>query len=358
MESMHYADYANRLNTLHNTLSAISTKGNDQARENARVELLAALESVDRFMKSFEPETTEFRSECNRRVASTNELLSSRTSDGVPISRRILVKAQSSLQEIMNSAASVSMRKSRECVTALDTLAKELKAARDAEITAFNNLENKMNDNNLMDLLHRLREDSEVTHSDASSKIRDSTKRWNTVKTLSNPRPVIEYQEEQEFRSTSISNAFGAGAGGPGGAPDPEKLLRDAGKNIGKVGKTVANLPGKAAKEGVKVMTDTVNTVGSGVVDFATTGANGMVKGVTKFSKAAKSTTEKATGAFFGATDDSSQHSGHGHNGGNSTSGGSNTFLGMDLSGGGGNNSGSSRKKSAGAMSFFNPLDL
>jgi hypothetical protein len=37
MDSMHFADYSNRMNTLHTTLGSISTKGSEQAREGCRV---------------------------------------------------------------------------------------------------------------------------------------------------------------------------------------------------------------------------------------------------------------------------------------------------------------------------------
>lgn len=117
MDSMHFADFANKMNNIFNVLSSISTKGGDESRENARGELLNSLEMVNRFMKSFEEETNDFKAECRRRLASTNELLTSRTasgSDGGAITRRVLVKAQSSLQEIMNTAAAVSLQKAKE----------------------------------------------------------------------------------------------------------------------------------------------------------------------------------------------------------------------------------------------------
>ena len=62
MDSMHFADYANKMNSIFNILSNISTKGNEQAREQAKNELLQAFEQVNKFMKVFEEETVEFRS--------------------------------------------------------------------------------------------------------------------------------------------------------------------------------------------------------------------------------------------------------------------------------------------------------
>ena len=116
MDSMHFADFANKMNNIFNVLSSISTKGNDDQRENTRGELLNALEMVNRFMKSFDEETTDFKAECRRRLTSTNELLTTRPADGGAITRRVLVKAQSSLQEIMNTAAALSLQRAREAM--------------------------------------------------------------------------------------------------------------------------------------------------------------------------------------------------------------------------------------------------
>ena len=53
MDSMHFAEYANRMNTVHSHLCAISTTGNEQAREGCRVELLASADSISKFMTLF-----------------------------------------------------------------------------------------------------------------------------------------------------------------------------------------------------------------------------------------------------------------------------------------------------------------
>ena len=271
MDSMHFADYANRMNTLHSTLGSISTKGNEQAREGCRIEMLASVEAVSRFMKSFDVDTEEFRVESKKRLASTNELLSTPVEGG--IGRRILVKAQSSMQEIMNSAAYVSMKKSKEALEQLEKLSSDLKSARDSEVASFNEMEVKMQESGLMDVLHRLREDSEAIHGDAASKLRDGIKRWNLVKKQSSPRPVAEYKEESvpSFQP-STSNADLS--------IDPEKLLRDTGTKIGQIGKMAVHMPGKAVGGGVKA-----------AIDMANMGVTGVVKGgkgaVTGFSNGA-----------------------------------------------------------------------
>lgn len=205
MDAMHFGDYANRMNTLHSTLGSISTNGNEKAREGCRIELLASVEAVNRFLKSFDTDTEEFKAESKRRLSSTNELLSS--PGGQSIGRRVLVKAQNNLQEIMNTAAMVSMKKARDSLNALEVLAKELKSIRDTELAAFVDLEPKMKVADSMDLLHRLKEDSEVIHNDANSKIRDSIKKWTAIKNQSNARPVSEFREE----ATSPQNTSTAG---------------------------------------------------------------------------------------------------------------------------------------------------
>ena len=79
----------------------INTKGSDKqssdknTRETARGELLTQLENVKRFMAAFEEDTGDFRGEYQRRVGQISELLTSPSVDGGPLSRRLLVKAQS-----------------------------------------------------------------------------------------------------------------------------------------------------------------------------------------------------------------------------------------------------------------------
>lgn len=230
MDSMHFADYSNKMNSIFNNLQSIQTKGNDAARETAKNEILAALELVNRFMKSFEEETAEFKAEVRRRIASTSELLTSRPAgESGGISRRILVKAQSSLQEIMNSAAGVSLSKSKEAVDDLERLNKELKNARTSQVAEFQSLEDRMQANNILDMLYRLREDMEIVNSDAGSKIRDALKRWNLVKSQSTQRPVAEYSEESESSLPGLSGL-------------PLSLPGPSGKGLAEVGQSFRNV--------------------------------------------------------------------------------------------------------------------
>ena len=296
MDSMHFQDYVNRMNTIQTTLGSISTRGNEHAREGCRIELLASVEAVNRFMTSFDTDTEEFKAESNRRLSSTRELLSIPADGG--IGRRILVKAQSSLQEIMNSVASVSMKKSRESLTTLDALSKDLKSARDIEVSMFTEMESKMQESNLLDLLHRLREDSEVVHSDSGSKLRDGTKRWTSVKNQSAPRPVAEYSEDAVIRAPSITTH---------GPELPsigiEGFIRDTGTIIGNTGKKAVTLPGKAAADGVKATMGFVNMGVTGVVKGSKDAVNGFSNGATKVVKAGKTAVQPVEKLFGIETD-------------------------------------------------------
>eukprot|EP01036_Dinobryon_divergens_P030405 gene30405-39647_t len=264
--------------------SEIKCSGSEKALENARKKLQPCIVSIEKFISNFEEDFSEgsFKVDATRRLKSTQELLVSRQqasdgegiSTGMPISRRVLVKAQSTLQEIMNSAANISSAKAKEHLLELDKLSTDLKKARDQEINTFNHLEDGMHENNLMDMLHRLREDSEVLHSDANSKVRDSIKRWSTVKTLSVPRKVVEYQEETEYlKPGSIS------IGPPPIADiDPTKLIKKTGTKMNSMGQQLAF----GVVNVVQVATSEVGSVAfqsaMGVKNIASIGANSAAK--------------------------------------------------------------------------------
>ena len=109
VDSVQFQAYANKMSEIFKTLENIQNKNTETAKENARVELLSALEKVNKFLRTFEEETEEFKNEALRRATMAHEILETHNKD---ITRRTLVSAQASLQEIMNSAADVSMVKS------------------------------------------------------------------------------------------------------------------------------------------------------------------------------------------------------------------------------------------------------
>ena len=61
-----------------------------------------------------------------------------------------------------------------------------------------------------------------------TGKIRDSLKRWNTVKTQSNPRPIVEYSEDYDL---SLNNSIGSI-----GNINVTKNLSNVGKDLKGVG--------------------------------------------------------------------------------------------------------------------------
>eukprot|EP01039_Chlorochromonas_danica_P008756 gene8757-9655_t len=267
MDSMHYADYVNKMNAVFNNLSDISCSGSSRALEAARRKLVAGTESVDKFLQHFGDSggKPEFKAEATRRIKATQELLSNRPKNEegqfLPLSRRVLIKAQSSLQEIMNSAAAIALSQSRENLDNLDKLAVLLKKTRDQEMNGFRSLEDGMHLYNLMDLLDRLREDSDIYYSDANSKLRDATKRWTSIKNQSQPRKVAEYVEETQEQQLLKPLP---------GIPinpdlDPQKIFQQTGKKISTVGKFAKGM---------------VNVMGSelkgGVQNVVTSGANNM----------------------------------------------------------------------------------
>lgn len=260
-ESMHFKDYITRMKTVHDILHAVSTKGNEQIREKCRVELLASVEAVNKFMKLFDVDTQEYAGEVTSTLNSVSDLLQSRREGG--LDRRALVSAQSSLQEVMNSAASVSMKKAKESLAAIEALVKNLKDIREAELAAFDDMEPRIRESGLTEMLARLKEDSEIVYSDANLKLRDGAKRWTQVKGGSMPRAVAEYKED-----TFIPT--GGGLSDPITLPtmDPEKLFRGTGKNI----KNALVMPGKAV--------DSVFGVLDNGVERLVVGSKGAVNGI------------------------------------------------------------------------------
>ena len=319
MDSMHFAEYANRMNTVHSHLCAITTTGNEQAREGCRVELLASADSISKFMTLFETDTEEFKEETTRRIKFIKETFQRGNGS---LDRRALVNAQSSMQEIMNSVAGVSMKKSKESISALEAFSKNLKEIRDQELASFDEMESRIRESGLSDVLARLKEDSEVVYNDASSKLRDGTKRWTTVRGHSASRPVAVYRDE------SYVSPLGSG---PVVLPtlNPETLFN------GTKLKGALHLPGKAVGSVFDAMDAGVNVLVAGG-NKAATGISSGAKNAMKDVKTAVQPVEKLLGIQNGNSNTS--HSTNNQNDKNKK-GGVNSML-------------------ANAGNFFNPLDL
>ncbi len=254
MDSIHHADYVNKMKTISGNLWDIKCNtNNEKSLENARKKLLTALDNVDKFIQHFGESggKVEFKAEAMRRIRTAQELLTTRqtSAEGVamPIGRRVLIKAQSSLQEIMNSAAAIAATQARENLQALDGLQKLLKKSRDIEVNQFNSMEEEMNELNIIDALSRIREDSEILHSDASSKLRDAIKRWTSIKNQAVPRKVAEYKEDlSEF---SMATPMGGVVVPVNPDLNPQKIFQDTGNKFKTVGKLAATITKEAVGE-------------------------------------------------------------------------------------------------------------
>lgn len=278
MDSMHYADYVNKMNSVFNTLQDIKCAGSDRGLEASRKKLIAAVEAVDKFVAHFGDSggKAEFKAEAVRRIRSAQETLNNvqKNEDGSTqtLSRRVLIKVQSSLQEIMNSAAAIALTQAKDNLDSLEKLSGLLKRVRDQEVGTFSQMEEDMHSHNLTDLLDRLREDSDINYSDANSKLRDATKRWVSIKNQSAPRKVAEYVEEEQqiMRPSAGLPALPNMNMNP--ELDPQKLFQQTGKkisNVGKFAKGVVNGLGSEITGGVKKVTNDAKTA-------VTTGANNV----------------------------------------------------------------------------------
>lgn len=338
-KSSHYDVYVDDMNKVFNSLSEIKcTNSEPKHLENIRRKLTVSLEAVDRFIQLHGDRTgkPEFKVEAQRTLKKVQDLLTAKpqtpsptinpdgttTSGSVAIGRRILIKAQATMQEIMNSAAAISATEAKEQLDVLDNLSKTLKKSRESEINQFNSMEEQMHELTIIDVLSRLREDSEVIHSDANSKIRDSIKRWTAIKNKSNQRKVAEYTEEgvSSFNPVSI-NAQGININSsnlPIKPIDPRKLARST--------------------------TEKFNEFGKKTKDVFDTAGNEMLTGITNVTRSGAGAVKKVGNLLTGETGDS--HSAHGSGSGASKNGSSSSPAG---------NNGTGKAKSQAFK--FNPLD-
>ena len=260
-DSTDFSNTAKKMNVVFNSVSEIKTQGNDKIREKAKNELAAACDTVNRFVGMYfrdeDAEHAEFKSDATRRILQTNELLMSRShADGAPgvegggggasprapgapgapgaISRRILVKAQSSLQEIMNSAAAICLGTAKSAQRKLEDLGERLHNSYDKANAALGALRKRMKEHTLGDLLKQQKDDCENALSDTERKIEDAEKRWSTVAAQSKTRPVAEYDEADDLPE---GRRGGTGQGiVVADLKDPQKLMAKTGKTMQKVG--------------------------------------------------------------------------------------------------------------------------
>jgi hypothetical protein len=215
VEGVQSADYVSKMNLVFKALDDIKVGNSEKAQELSRKKLLQVTEQVDRFVQLFGDfgGKKEFRVEATRIVKRTQENLQTRptASDGtpLPLGKRLLIKGQSSLQEIMNSAAAISLTSAKENLKNLESLSKLLHKTRELEVAQFNQMEEMMLQLNLQDDLARMREECDVLFTEATIRLKDATKRWTAVKSQSIPRKVVEYDDEGSSMTTGATTGVG-----------------------------------------------------------------------------------------------------------------------------------------------------
>jgi vacuolar-type H+-ATPase subunit E/Vma4 len=306
--SSHFDVYVDDMNRVFVGLQEIKCSNSEPKHlEAVRRKLNVSLEGVDKFIQLHGERTgkPEFRTEAIRSLKKVQDLLtvkpptpttgidgpggaSAATSGSVPIGRRILIKAQSTLQEIMNSAAAISATEAKQQIEQLESLNKTLKKSRESEVAQFNSMEEQMTELNVTDVLNRLREDSEIIHSDASSKVRDSIKRWTNIKNKSAQRKVAEYTEEGVSSFNPIVNI--------GHNPHNFPTVK----------------PINDAKKLARSTTEKFNELGKKTKDVFDTAGNEMLTGLTNVTKSGTDVMKKVGHVFTGESGSDAGSSGHG----------------------------------------------
>lgn len=296
IESLRFVEYSKRANDIFDEISKIETKGGEKVREKARLSLLASTESIEFFVKNnfgfFEKEEDpmSLRVEALRRIriatsilntissnvgASLNDSsgMNNNSAENKPrvLGRRTLVKVQSSLQEILNTAMTQGSQRAKASLNELEDLDNNLVLLREESLKIFQQLEENLHRFQLQEEKNRKNEECEMVLMDLKSKIKDSLKRWQTVKATCRMREVAVIEEDvaPPPSSSGLSSLAPTGLL-PGSNGDPQRLLVNTGKTIGSIGINVA-------KGGAKVVTgakDAVTLVAGDVKNLATTSAN------------------------------------------------------------------------------------
>ena len=268
-EGKKYSNYGIKMNTLANTLEAINVKTNDRAKE----ELKEVLELVEEFVNDFiATEMKDSFNEAMKRIRKTKELLN--PDNGKVISKKILVSAQVNMQEIMNSAASVSAAKSKEKMDQLDVEVLALKEASTQLLNAYRNLEEPVLAAQMSDVLEQYKEQTEDLEKTLDNKLKTMKKLWKTVRGQSTYRPVAVLDDSfDDFKASNAvasvagvgMGAVGAGVGVMGAGVNAAAYgvgvaAAGAGNLVGKVGQIAVNIPNKTISMASHVPTKVITT--------------------------------------------------------------------------------------------------
>lgn len=280
-ESMNYTNYARKANDIQGILSAIkSNKIGDAAKDKSRKELIAAVDKVKQFLRSFEDQSSSIYDDAQRRVTSCSELLTisnkkslkgkasksgaedggADASDGSSlISNRTLVKVQASLQEVMNSAVSISLGKAKQSINDLKRLNDILNEENKKAELGLQKIKPQL-DPKYYDTISSQCKD---WYNQTSTLLKEASKRWEKVKAESSPRPVIEYIDESSF-SGAVTSA----------AVDPAKVLQNAGQKMKAMGEKVVNNPTSVPGDALDAIGGVMNNFAANAVNLASTFTN------------------------------------------------------------------------------------
>eukprot|EP01041_Mallomonas_annulata_P009441 gene9440-19613_t len=279
-----YSSYSSKLNSLANLLEGIVVKNN----ANARDEIKSALHSVEDFVNDFiANEMKESLAEANKRIRKTKDILN--IDSGKEVTKRALVNAQANLQEILNSAASVTAARSKEKMDIIEKEIESIKESSEAVMGAYKDLEEPMSAQKMEELLESHKLYAEDLGKTIHNKLNTIKKQWKTIRGQATYRPVAVYEMEMEdLRPSVVVANVGAGvnsaADGVAGAANAMAGAASGGVNLaGKVGFKAASI----AVQAVSAPTKAVTSAGSQAVKGVAAGVNATVSAATHLPNAA-----------------------------------------------------------------------
>lgn len=277
-----FTDIANKATFIFKCLSNVNPKGNDNNREKARVALQSGCNDVHIFVSEFFDElygivtTDEKVSDSNgtklealRRIRIADDNLaaakpgSARNEDnsasghgrGVPVNNsvasnnriKLLVKCQSSLQEIMNTA----MSKCRPIILENLRLLQAIEKLVNESFSVFKQRLKESEDPNdpvkVKDEINRYSEEVAQRHSDLTSYIVEANSRWDGITNQCVMRPVATFVDDTPPPVVAHTNIIDI---------DP---LKQTGKAIGNIGGKGVSL----VKEGAQNIKEGAMNVGN-----------------------------------------------------------------------------------------------
>ena len=208
LASMHFIEYLSRMNVIHGSLTAASDKVTEASREEARIELIAIVGAVKRFLISFNSDTIELISQSEDNLETISEILVAPAEWNV--AQLVLVKVISTLQKILNSAVRIALDKAMENLHTLCSLDQQLLRAWNNGVALFCAIEGRVSDRNLIDILHTLVRESEDINYTTNTRIKGAIKNWTSIKCRSVQRPIMvcrnEFENAQEFEAAFFSS--------------------------------------------------------------------------------------------------------------------------------------------------------